>query len=139
MNFLKIIREENTEFEKAISGNLDEIPVLGKAFNVYFPVLILVFFILTLLNFYGRILKCLQISDEDEIISVDMVKEGRIVVNRELKAKRRQEYVAGATKDKKEKIRQSERHDDIELGRAKAKIADKKPSESTLKPTPRMR
>ena len=106
---------------------------------MYFPVLILVFFILTLLNFYGRILKCLQISDEDEIISVDMVKEGRIVVNRELKAKRRQEYVAGATKDKKEKIRQSERHDDIELGRAKAKIADKKPAESTLKPTPRMR
>lgn len=53
-------RGQTTAFESVL-GVMNVVPLLGEKFNLFVPIVISVFCFITLANFYGRILRCLQV------------------------------------------------------------------------------
>ncbi|OQV19608.1 LMBR1 domain-containing protein 2 [Hypsibius exemplaris] len=110
LNFLSLIhmdshiiktRTAETAFTR-IMGHLDVLPIISEGFNIYFPMLILVLCLATYFRLGTRILNFFgfqQFVDNDDL-SVDLVNEGRELMQRE----RRKRLRAEDTKNRREQL-----------------------------------
>lgn len=94
LNFLNLLRVSDSSFQRAF-GHMDVVPVLGDSFNVYFPVLVLVFCVISYGNVLGKMLKCLGASAFDQDSSI-VIAEGKLIVQRHKRKLRRRSSTAGA-------------------------------------------
>lgn len=102
-NFLKLIKVDNTEFSKVMKV-IDSVPVLGNDFIKYFPLTLVVFSGLNLLQVYTRLLSLLGLDRFrfSESYEDDRVEEGKERLRmeriaRETKASPNQQELLGET------------------------------------------
>ncbi|CEP02462.1 hypothetical protein PBRA_009046 [Plasmodiophora brassicae] len=83
-------RGQTTAFESVL-GVMNVVPLLGEKFNLFVPIVISVFCFITLANFYGRILRCLQLGqfEENGPGSDEVVQEGKSLVKRTQRKRKR--------------------------------------------------
>ena len=69
-----------------VFGEMDLVPVLGSSFFDYFPIILLVLCLLSLLNVGGRILEYFEVRkyayDEDDESTPDALTDGRSLIER---------------------------------------------------------
>ena len=83
-------------------GHLDVLPIISDGFNIYFPILILILCLATYFRVGTRILNFMgfqQFVESDEL-AVDLVNEGRELMQRE----RRKRLRAEETKNRREQL-----------------------------------
>ncbi|ORX53806.1 LMBR1-domain-containing protein [Piromyces finnis] len=87
-NFLNLTNNSQSAFSK-IMGKIDLVPLLGKEFNGYVPILMIVFTLITFFNIHGKVLKHFgvdkhfgidhfSIEDEDDITDIQ---DGRLLID----------------------------------------------------------
>ena len=94
--------ELNSAFFSQIMGHLDVLPIISDGFNIYFPILILILCLATYFRVGTRILNFMgfqQFVESDEL-AVDLVNEGRELMQRE----RRKRLRAEETKNRREQL-----------------------------------
>lgn len=83
-NFLAASKLTGTGFQ-VVMGDLSVVETFGETIELYLPLLVLVFVIATAFNFFGRCLRILRISgdqDDNEIIAEADRKEGLRIINK---------------------------------------------------------
>ena len=86
-NFITIMRAPNTNYAEVLTI-LDDFTILGDWMNRYFfPMVLIIFFLLNLFNLYSRIFKALGLTQFsfDEFEAESRIKEGQITVDQRRK------------------------------------------------------
>ncbi|KAL5251562.1 hypothetical protein ACHWQZ_G017060 [Mnemiopsis leidyi] len=97
LNFLALVHQDtryNPDIQTAfttIMGSFEVIPFIAQGFNVYYPILIALIGIATLLKLGTRCMAFLgfQTFVQDDEISMDYVEEGKQLLNRERRSRER--------------------------------------------------
>lgn len=89
-NFTMMAQLYNQQGDPAfvsVLGKMDMVPVLGKQFNIFYPILLFVFVVATLFNLFSRIAKKLNIKkfQFEESSNDETIHEGKEIMQRERK------------------------------------------------------
>lgn len=80
-NFLLFIKVEDTQFSKVMKV-IDLVPVFGEGFTMFFPMILILFCLLNLTNFYARLMEKLGMNQFAYADKLDdsKLKEGRALL-----------------------------------------------------------
>eukprot|EP00002_Diphylleia_rotans_P035701 TRINITY_DN7815_c0_g1_i1.p1 TRINITY_DN7815_c0_g1~~TRINITY_DN7815_c0_g1_i1.p1 ORF type:complete len:971 (-),score=207.14 TRINITY_DN7815_c0_g1_i1:218-3130(-) len=91
-NFLFVVNEYQDTSLAKVMGTMDVIPLFGKTFNLYFPIILIFLCVVFFFNLSSKILACCHVERFAMVrkeIQNDVVEMGKLIVNRE---KRRLEH-----------------------------------------------
>ncbi|CAG9312794.1 LMBRD2_1 [Blepharisma stoltei] len=91
-NFLLFIKVKHTQFNK-VMGVIDLVPIFGQGFTLFFPMILIVFCLLNITNFYARLMEKMGM---DQYSFADKIDDAKLLEGKSLLHKARSDRERGS-------------------------------------------